>query len=543
MISTDDAARPVKPKAPRPNLENIPAELRDLRQWVVWRYEFRDGDWTKVPYNPQTGTRAKSNDSATWGTLDEAVRAMSQYDGIGFQFGDCGFVGIDLDDCRDPATGNLTPFAEGMIERFATYSEVSPSGKGVKLFIHGTWSGTGKNRRINGTDRIEVYPRGRYFTFTGAKLPCASVTVRECQHELDALHAEHFALKPLATNGNGCHTSGNAIGRDRSPIIERAAKYLAKMPAAISGQQGHNRAFHAACTLVQGFGLSDDEAWGVLCEWNASNEPPFSERDLRHKLDDANKQPGPRGTLLVSTGAAVSGVASTSATISTGPSRFPSTDLGNARRLVAAHGRDIRFCHQWNKWLIWDGIRWRIDETGEVTRRAKSVIDEMWAAVGSTPEVERKDFAKHVIASSRSDRIAAMVKLAQSEPGIPVVPNELDQDPWLLNCPNGTVDLRNGTHREHQRGDLLTKCTAAQFNADAGSYVWDRFLESVFDGKEDLIQFVQRFCGYALCGQIMEHVLAVFHGRGANGKSTLLEAFMHALGPDYSTKGAPTCCS
>ena len=163
----------------------------------------------------------------------------------------------------------------------------------------------------------------------------------------------------------------------------------------------------------------------------------------------------------------------------------------------------------------------------------------MWAQIPVVAEVERAALAKHVIASSRSDRISAMVKLAQSEPSVPVSPNELDQNPWALNCPNGTVDLQTGELHGHRREDLLTKCTAARFNPAAGSYEWDRFLESVFDGKEDLIQFVQRFFGYALCGLILEHVLAVFHGRGANGKSTLLEAYMHALGPDYSTKGAP----
>ncbi len=173
MIATDDAVRPVKPKAPRPIPENIPVQLRELPQWVNWRYEFRDDDWTKVPCIPRTGANAKSNDPSTWATFDEASRHAQRFDGFGFQFGDSGFVGIDLDDCRDPLTGKLTLFAEEIVERFNTYAEVSPSGEGVKLFLRGTWEGTGKNKLVNGTDRIEVYPRGRYFTVTGAKLPGA----------------------------------------------------------------------------------------------------------------------------------------------------------------------------------------------------------------------------------------------------------------------------------------------------------------------------------------------------------------------------------
>jgi hypothetical protein len=84
-------------------------------------------------------------------------------------------------------------------------------------------------------------------------------------------------------------------------VIERARKYLAKLPAAISGQGGHDATFHAACTLVLGFGLGKRQSIALLSEWNERCEPPWSPTELEHKIDDANKQPGWRGYLLTST--------------------------------------------------------------------------------------------------------------------------------------------------------------------------------------------------------------------------------------------------
>jgi hypothetical protein len=296
---TDDR-RPVKPRTAPPVLEAIPAALRELPQWVSWRYEYREGDWTKVPYDPKSGMRAKSNNPSTWTSVDEAeaARHAKRHDGVGFEFGDSGLVGIDLDDCRDGTTGELTLFARDLLKRFPTYAEVSPSGTGVKLFLRGTWPDTGKHKRI-GTDQIEVYPRGRYFTVTGRRLDDAPESVGDCQVELTKLHAELTA--PTHASTNGAQRNGRpSIARQR--IIKRAAKYVAKMEPAVSGQRGHDMTFHVACTLVLGFDLAPDEAWPVITDWNQSCIPPWSEKDLRRKLEEADKQPGERRYLLRTNG-------------------------------------------------------------------------------------------------------------------------------------------------------------------------------------------------------------------------------------------------
>ena len=110
------------------------------------------------------------------------------------------------------------------------------------------------------------------------------------------------------------------------------------------------------------------------------------------------------------------------------------TDQGNAQRLVARHGRDLRYCHPSKQWLVWDGRPWAEDQTGEVVRRAKETIRGLFDEALSTEDAATKGaLLKFACGSERAERIRAMVTLAQSEPGIAILPQELDDHPWLLN--------------------------------------------------------------------------------------------------------------
>jgi putative DNA primase/helicase len=123
-----------------------------------------------------------------------------------------------------------------------------------------------------------------------------------------------------------------------------------------------------------------------------------------------------------------------------------------------------------------------------------------------------------------------MISLACSEEGIPVLPEQLDADPWLLNCVNGTLDLRTGFLRGHRRGDLITKLAPVEYVPDSPCPQWQRFLNDVFEGNAALVGFVRRLLGYCLTGDVREHVLPIFWGVGANGKSTLINVMLALLG-------------
>jgi putative DNA primase/helicase len=148
------------------NLDCLPEELRQRRQWVVWKLEERDGKPTKVPYIAGGSGKASSTDSLTWRSFEEAVQALEtgRYNGIDFVFssGDP-FAGIDLDDCRDPETGELEEWAEKIVENFGGYAEVSQSGTGVHIII----KGKAPNKKRG---KVEAYSLERFFAMTGQVL-------------------------------------------------------------------------------------------------------------------------------------------------------------------------------------------------------------------------------------------------------------------------------------------------------------------------------------------------------------------------------------
>ena len=210
------------------------------------------------------------------------------------------------------------------------------------------------------------------------------------------------------------------------------------------------------------------------------------------------------------------------------------TDFGNARRLVRLHGADIRYCHPWRDWLIWDDRRWKIDDSGAIMRKAKETVMSIYAEASRAEyEGERKEIVKWALRSESAARMKAMIELAESEPGIPVSPDELDQDDWLLNTLSGVINLRTGELLPHRREYMMTKIAPVHYDPDAKCPTWLAFLDRIMEGNEALISFLQRAVGYALTGNTREQVLFLFYGTGENGKSTFLETIEAMLG-DYA---------
>jgi primase-polymerase (primpol)-like protein len=150
------------------NLDCLPEELRQRPQWVVWKLEKRLGEDkpTKMPYIAGGVGRADTTDLMTWRSFEEAVQALEtgRYNGIGFVFssGDR-YAGVDLDDCRDPESGELEEWAEKIVEAFGGYAEISQSGTGVHIIV----KGKAPNKKRG---KVEAYSSERYFAMTGRVL-------------------------------------------------------------------------------------------------------------------------------------------------------------------------------------------------------------------------------------------------------------------------------------------------------------------------------------------------------------------------------------
>src|SRR5215211_3332349 len=172
--------------------------IRDRRQWLCWRTEERDGEPTKVPYDPSTGEKASSTKPNTWTSYEKAVSVCKDdgYEGIGFVFTpEDDLCGVDLDKCLNPETGEIEGWAQEVIGELNSYTEISPSGTGVHILVRGELP-AGRNRK----GRFEAYDRGRYFTVTGKHLAGTPQTIERRQEELQSVVYRVFGEE--STNGH-----------------------------------------------------------------------------------------------------------------------------------------------------------------------------------------------------------------------------------------------------------------------------------------------------------------------------------------------------
>jgi len=521
-------AQSIPQKAPGGNTwAHLPEELKARVAWVCWRLETRDGKGTKVPYNARTGKRAKSTDARTWSTFADAVAAAGRFDGVGICLGD-GLCGVDLDHCRDPETGELEPWAAEVVAELDSYAEASPSGTGAHFLVTGDLPPGGGKRK----GPVEMYGSARYFTVTGQHLPGTPTTVNERTEALAAVHARHIGTDtPRA----------DAPPRPTSPLDLDDEELLAKARSARNGAD--------FARLWEGGYPEDDSAGdlalcshlGFWCGGDAARidalfrrsgryrpkweRPDYRERTIGKALEGMTEfytGPGGRNVNTPQQQTAAAGA-------------WNLTDVGNGQRLAARHGRDLRYCAPLGTWFLWDGQRWRPDagnavrELGKAT--ARSILTE---AALIDDEDRRKAYVKHAFASERDRALRAMLWCAETEPGIPIMPEALDADPWALNCLNGTLDLRTGELRPHRREDLLTHLCPVIYDPDAKSALWEGFLQRVTCGDLALQHFLQQVAGYALTGSTREEKLLFVYGPARSGKSTFLGALQATLGEDYS---------
>src|SRR5581483_5169835 len=160
------------------DFSKIPQELRDLPRWIGWRYEERNGQKTKVPYNARTLELASSTNPAHWTTFSQVLKNGKYFRGPGLVIAPP-YMGIDLDQCRDPKTGDAEPWAWNIINELNSYTEVSPSGRGFHIWVKATMPVRGRKKKMANTfvlsaegksPAIEVYRDGRYFTMSAQRL-------------------------------------------------------------------------------------------------------------------------------------------------------------------------------------------------------------------------------------------------------------------------------------------------------------------------------------------------------------------------------------
>lgn len=214
--------------------------------------------------------------------------------------------------------------------------------------------------------------------------------------------------------------------------------------------------------------------------------------------------------------------------------RFAITDTGNAEMFAHLYGQACRYDHQRGRWLLWKGDWWGPDADGQLYRWAAEAARHRARAAN---EIENDKLARATFAFARASesagKIEAAIKLARAQPPIADPGKGWDEAPMLIGVANGVVNLTNGELRRGRQDDRITLRTEIPYDPTAECPRWLKFLDEIFEGDKEMVEYLQRAIGYSLTGSTKEQVWFLLHGKGQNGKSTLLETIQAALG-DYA---------
>lgn len=529
--------------------------MRDNPAWVVWKLEPSPKDpskLTKVPYSAHDGSNASSTDPQTWATFKQALLYHLDNDwtdGVGMVVCDADdFVGIDLDHCRDPETGEIEPWAQKVVDTVNSYTEITPSSAGLRIFARGSLPPSGRKR-----GDFEIYENGRYLTVTGQHLEGTPLTVEPRELEIRRVHREVWPDqgKPKPTD----HPVPQPTNLADSELLAKAsdavngAKFSALWSGSTAGYPSQSEADMALCAMLAFWTGGDAGRMDALFRASGLFRPKWDERHygggqtygdhtVVAAIDNATEFYTPPLVGQTIGRITMNGTASAGGEVEEALTVRAFTETGNAERLVDQYGQDIRFCHPWGAWLHWDGYRWKRDQTGSVDHLSKVVARSIVAEIIAGRDKEERDkILKHANRSETAAGRAAMVRLARSEPGIPIEPEEMDRDPFLLNVLNGTINLRTGELNAHDRTQSITKLAPVNFDAEAECPTFLAFLARVLPDPE-VRRFLRYMTGYGMTGVTFEQCIAFLYGGGANGKSTFLDVIQDMLG-DYAQTAAP----
>ncbi|MGC6487494.1 MAG: phage/plasmid primase, P4 family [Planctomycetota bacterium] len=566
--------------------ENVPGELRLLNAWVAGertpRFVKKIGTYksSKVPLNPHTGAQAKSNDPATWGSFEQAAaHAQQRIDsfGVGVNLLGSDYLGLDLDDVLDPTTGELAPLAALLLEQLPpTYTEVSPSGRGLRLFYRGSKPQSVRRSMLAdafspGTG-LEIYDGtsgARYLTVTGQVWEGRGGAITEVDDaDLQALVELFGPAREPRREKQGAELAQPTTTPDATPGAPDAhdlarARWGLLEARLLDPDKGYTDWFRVLPALKPW----DDTGRELAVQWSRQSED-FDEQEIRDKwpgidgtgigclfgmFDDA--APGwragyDREHATEAFGAADDAGAGKAVKL---PELGKRTDgklvLSNRRTLptakafvreFAAHadGRTLH-CHA-GQFYRWDGSRYVAVEELALRNQLQPWLHDAWMVT------RKRDDEGYYLQWRPFDAHSGTIKQALDAvrdhvhiPATAVVPSWMttsSNDPppdEILACKSMMLHIPTGAVLQPTPRFFNTCALTFDYDAEAETPArWIEFLDEVFDGDTESIELLQEWMGYLLTPDTSQQKILLMVGPRRSGKGTIARVLRELVGPD-----------
>ena len=509
------------------NMQNIPLELKQNALFCTWKLEPNG----KVPYNPVSGFRAKSNNPNTFHSWSTILNYISEYyviddkgkatGGVGLGIFN-GYSAIDIDHCVGE-DGKLSDMANDIVHFINSYTEYSPSGTGIRIifktptlinkethYIHNQNIGleiyisnntnkfvtlTGNTLFNNDIAEVDIsYIVEKYMSKTTRKI--AVDTVYNVLDEEDVKIKNK--LRVSAKFREIWHKDAPGSGADESEIDLTLCNFLAEV------FEGNYNAIEQSFQMSPYFKSKDDkhkDKWLSRSDYREETIKKAITRYHQFKIDQLEE--------------------------------FELNDTGNAHRFAKNFDGQVLFNVDNAHWMIYNGKYWQHDTYKVIKNYAEIVIEEMKQEAMIAQGDKQKKMLYNIKRVMQSSGKEAMIREAEHLGTIPVTNADFDAQQYLFNTQSGVVDLRDGTIKPHDKELMLSRYSDIAIDR-AKPALWLKFLDEIFKGNKDLIEYIQRVLGYAMTGYTKEQAMFIFLGDGANGKSLLLETFSKIMG-GYAT--------
>ena len=520
-------------------LESIPEYLKENASWCLWKYEIRNNKETKIPFNPITDSYASVNNPKTFTTFEKATSKLNSFDGLGIRV-DEKLVAIDVDDCV--INGGLNDLAKDIVSHFPqSYIEFSPSAKGLRIFTFLPNSITYNNDIYKMKSKeVEVYVAGftnRFVTVTGDIYQEGEIV-----EESDGLI--WLLEKYLKREKQSKSTEQNFKSYlSDEEVIEKASnaknkeKFLNLWAGNIKGYSSYSE--------------SDLALTAILAFYAGGNTDQIDRLFKRSKLFrnkwDENRGGKTYGEITIN-----KAIKSLKEVYTPIPKldpkyefnaerlremgfplskKYPWTDIG-AGRLFADFYKDLlRYVPERNSWYFYqDGI-WSADTGNLKAMKLCMDLANLLHILALDIEDRLKRDAYIKFSNRWQARSYRVNVLKDAEVHHPLKVSDFDKDPYLLNCQNGTLDLKNIDFYDHRSSDYLSKKANVIYNPSLANTRWLSYIDEIMSGDKEKAKFLQKILGYGLTGDTRHECMAILYGiTTRNGKGTLCESILKVLG-------------